>query len=98
MDRANSVFGGETGLPAAARSFLDRLIRLQLVCPASAKGFLRENAERISEYVGPSVLGNALVQAGLLTPYQADRVMTGSTHGLVLGNYRVLDRLGAGAM
>jgi response regulator RpfG family c-di-GMP phosphodiesterase len=39
-----------------------------------------------------------LVEHGLLTEYQARRIEAGSTFGLVLGNYRVLDRLGAGGM
>ena len=40
----------------------------------------------------------ALVQAGLLTEYQLDRVLVGTTHGLVFGNHRVLNRLGSGSM
>ncbi len=43
------------------------------------------------------VLGR-LVEHGLLTTYQAARISAGTTFGLVLGNYRVLDRLGAGGM
>jgi response regulator RpfG family c-di-GMP phosphodiesterase len=39
-----------------------------------------------------------LVEHRLLTEYQADRIRAGTTYGLVLGNYRVLDRLGAGGM
>jgi response regulator RpfG family c-di-GMP phosphodiesterase/tRNA A-37 threonylcarbamoyl transferase component Bud32 len=39
-----------------------------------------------------------LVEYGLLTDYQAARVGAGRTFGLVLGNYRVLDRLGSGGM
>jgi putative two-component system response regulator len=39
-----------------------------------------------------------LVQLKLLTQYQADRIDAGTTHGLLLGSYRVLDRLGAGGM
>lgn len=39
-----------------------------------------------------------LVEHGLLTEYQAGRVDAGTMSGLILGNYRVLDRLGAGAM
>ena len=38
------------------------------------------------------------VECGLLTPYQAARVSTGNTFGLVLGNFRILERLGAGGM
>lgn len=39
-----------------------------------------------------------LVRNGLLTEYQAARVEAGKTYGLMLGQYRVLDRLGAGGM
>jgi serine/threonine protein kinase len=39
-----------------------------------------------------------LVEHGLLTEYQAARVGAGTIHGLVLGNYRVLERIGAGGM
>jgi serine/threonine protein kinase len=39
-----------------------------------------------------------LVDWRLLTPYQAYRIQAGATFGLVLGNYRVLDRLGSGSM
>ncbi|HMC66165.1 MAG TPA: response regulator [Gemmataceae bacterium] len=39
-----------------------------------------------------------LIEHRLLTEYQAARVRAGKTFGLILGNYRVLDRLGAGGM
>jgi response regulator RpfG family c-di-GMP phosphodiesterase/serine/threonine protein kinase len=39
-----------------------------------------------------------LVEHGLLTAYQSDRIRAGTTYGLVLGNYRVLERIGAGGM
>jgi response regulator RpfG family c-di-GMP phosphodiesterase len=39
-----------------------------------------------------------LVENGLVTEYQANRIEAGTTFGLILGNYRVLDRLGAGGM
>jgi response regulator RpfG family c-di-GMP phosphodiesterase len=39
-----------------------------------------------------------LVHLHLLTPYQAQRLKTGAVFGLVLGNYRILDLLGAGGM
>src|SRR5207247_1937404 len=46
----------------------------------------------------PDTLLNGLVDQGLLTDYQAGRVEAGTSFGLILGNYRVLDRLGAGGM
>ena len=39
-----------------------------------------------------------LAKEQLLTTYQVDRIRAGTTAGLVLGNYRVLERLGAGGM
>jgi response regulator RpfG family c-di-GMP phosphodiesterase/serine/threonine protein kinase len=39
-----------------------------------------------------------LIRRGLLTEYQADRIEAGKTAGLILNNYRILERLGAGAM
>lgn len=43
-------------------------------------------------------LTQKLVELRLLTPYQAGRVAAGKTQGLVVGNYRLLERLGAGGM
>lgn len=39
-----------------------------------------------------------LVKHKLLTDYQAARVDAGKAYGLILGNYRILDRIGAGGM
>jgi serine/threonine protein kinase len=44
------------------------------------------------------VLLSRLVDQNLLTAYQGARVEAGTTFGLILGNYRVLDRLGSGGM
>lgn len=43
-------------------------------------------------------LVDLLLQEGLLTDYQAARIRGGKMFGLILGNYRVLDRIGAGGM
>lgn len=43
-------------------------------------------------------LYSTLVDWRLLTPFQAHRLLSGATFGLVLGNYRLLDRLGSGSM
>src|SRR5262249_3280584 len=79
-------------------AFFDRLLQLQLVADAAALDFLNRHAEHLGAYATEEVLAHALVEDGLLTNYQLDRVRAGTTHGLVMGNYRVLDRLGAGAM
>ena len=81
-----------------ARALLDRLVRLQLLSDATILDFLDRHAEFLSTYTTEDLLAQVLCQDGLLTNYQIERVLAGTTHGLVLGNYRVLDRLGAGAM
>ena len=39
-----------------------------------------------------------LLENNLLTEYQAARILAGTTFGLVLGSYRILERIGAGGM
>jgi response regulator RpfG family c-di-GMP phosphodiesterase/tRNA A-37 threonylcarbamoyl transferase component Bud32 len=85
-------------LAPGPRAFLDQLLQLQLLSAAAVDAFLMQSAAHLADYTSPELLGCALVQAGLLTDYQLDRVQAGTTHGLVMGNYRVLDRLGSGAM
>jgi response regulator RpfG family c-di-GMP phosphodiesterase/serine/threonine protein kinase len=80
------------------RAFLHQIVRLHLLSADVVDRFLSEREERLAEYSSGVQMGQALVQAGLLTNYQLERVLASSTHGLVLGNYRVLDRLGSGGM
>ncbi|MCI0461882.1 MAG: serine/threonine protein kinase [Gemmataceae bacterium] len=43
-------------------------------------------------------LARALVALGLLTKFQAERVLAGRTKGFCLGQYRILDQIGQGGM
>lgn len=61
----------------------------------NAADTLRTELEQVSD---SSQLINRLVEARLLTRYQAERIETGTVHGLVVGSHRVLDRLGTGGM
>src|SRR5262249_21155821 len=54
--------------------------------------------DRLMREDDPERLLTDLVDASLLTPFQAARISTGNSFGLVLGNFRVLERLGAGGM
>ncbi len=58
----------------------------------------RAAQEELSRWPDPNTFFERLVELGLLTAYQAGRLLSGRDFGLVLGNYRVLDRLGAGGM
>ena len=67
---------------------------------------LTEDWHRLSENIQGRILVaqdedsalDLLVEHHLLTPYQCDRIRGGTTYGLILGNYRVLERIGAGGM
>lgn len=96
--------GARPVVPAAAPcsgagdAFLDLVQRLGLLSSKSAAGFLREHHDAPGVFLSGEAMGQALVAAGLLTDYQFERLLAGSTHGLVLGNYQVLRRIGAGGM
>jgi putative two-component system response regulator len=44
------------------------------------------------------ILAQGLVERQLLTRYQMERVLANNFYGLMIGNYRVLQRIGAGGM
>ncbi len=46
----------------------------------------------------PKALAKELIQRGWLTPYQANQLLNGKSHELVLGSYILLERLGEGGM
>jgi response regulator RpfG family c-di-GMP phosphodiesterase len=85
-------------LPAGARAFFDTLLKLHLLEPDVAMAFLLGHAGRLADLTTDDRLGQALVHDELLTPYQLDRALAGDTHGLVLGSYRVREKLGSGGM
>jgi serine/threonine protein kinase len=85
-------------IPPAVRAFLRHLQQVGLLGPGSFDGVSKLKDGQIGELDTPSKVGHVLIDAGRLTKYQLDRVLSGATHGLVLGNYRVRDQLGAGAM
>jgi serine/threonine protein kinase len=43
-------------------------------------------------------LARALIQQNLLTPYQANQILTGKGQTLVVGKYRLIERLGPGSL
>jgi response regulator RpfG family c-di-GMP phosphodiesterase len=85
-------------LPPECGALLERALDLRLLSPSAAGSFLDGRQDQLGRCASPAQLGAALVAAGLLSAYQASRLLAGTLHGLVLGNYRVVDRLGAGGM
>src|SRR3954453_1089128 len=46
----------------------------------------------------PPALAEYLVSQGIISQFQADRLLQGKTQGLVLGPYTLMDALGTGSM
>lgn len=46
----------------------------------------------------PTELARRLIREGILTEYQAKKLLSGKTAGLAVGKYVILDRLGSGSM
>lgn len=68
-----------------------------------ASGLLEGNGEDrarqlLMEAASAEAARQALVAAKLITPWQAEKLIEGKSQGFFLGNYRLLDQLGAGAM
>ncbi len=63
------------------------------------------SADRLQRAVGqmPATdrsrqIARGLIEQGLLTKFQAERLLVGRTDGFVMGQYRILDELGRGGM
>jgi response regulator RpfG family c-di-GMP phosphodiesterase/serine/threonine protein kinase len=84
--------------PQLAAALLRRLLAAGVV-PAEGWNSLSDS-DRHAVVAAPDLatLAELLLSRRLLTAYQAGRVRTGAVNGLVLGNYRVLDRIGTGGM
>src|SRR5262245_40137636 len=86
--------------PVASRGLdlLEDLLRESLVLAEDIDNLSTALLRLLAECDTLADLANLLVEFGALTEYQAERISAGTTFGMVLGNYRVLDRLGAGGM
>jgi eukaryotic-like serine/threonine-protein kinase len=72
--------------------FSRALVEIGLIDATELEFFAADFAE------GVLGLSRALVKAGKLTPYQAAAVYQKKSHGLLIGNYLILDKLGQGGM
>jgi response regulator RpfG family c-di-GMP phosphodiesterase len=86
-----------TPVPAGP-PLLRRLVAAGVVPAEDLDALGGPERDAVLRAAGDEPLLEALVAARLATEYQAIRVKSGRLHGLVLGNYRVLDRVGSGGM
>jgi response regulator RpfG family c-di-GMP phosphodiesterase len=79
-------------------SVIDRLLETGVLLAEDWQALKSSVRDRIQGQAQDDLVVELLVEHGLLTGYQAARVKAGTPFGLVLGSYRVLDRIGAGGM
>ncbi|HTU16784.1 MAG TPA: protein kinase, partial [Gemmataceae bacterium] len=75
-------------------AFFDRLRHSRLLSESE----LQQAASRFRDDASSQAIADALVQEGMLTPFQVRQVHSGDTQPLSLGQYRLLDDLGRGGM
>ena len=100
-DKLAAVHQKTCFIPRDSRHVCDLLADLltQLIMlPEDWENLSKEAREEIEHAESADTALDLLIRHNLLTIYQANRVRAGTIFGMVLGNYRVLDRLGAGGM
>lgn len=85
-----------TPLPESA--LWHRLLTVAIIAPDDWDQLNPADRTRIEQERHDGMQLDLLLAAGLLTEYQVSRIRAGRGRGLVLGNYRVLDRIGSGGM
>jgi serine/threonine-protein kinase len=81
-------------LPLADRpAFLDAVAAAGLLSPGQLE---KATAALPADAATAAQVARYLVQTGVLTAFQADRVLAGRTDGFVLGQYVVLEQIGRG--
>jgi serine/threonine protein kinase len=79
---------------ASSRSLVDALKKHRMLEPAQ----LEELPALQARFPDPNALARELIQCGWLTPFQANQLLQGRGHELLLGSYILLERLGEGGM
>ena len=85
-------------LPYLARETLAELVARNVLPAAAVPDFLHRVGNRVEQLDTRQRVADSLAALGFLTPYQVSRVLAGQVRGLVLGGYRVLDRIGSGSV
>jgi|SRR5579864_1843796 len=84
--------------PSAVQELFQELLQQSIVLSEDLHRLTARQQSELTNCGSHSVLVDRLLEAKLVTPYQAERILAHQLFGLVLGNYRLLDRLGAGGM
>lgn len=80
----------------SAEDFLRTILRSGLLDREALQSHLGQLAPE--QRVDPSAIADHLIKNGRLTPFQARRLLRGSSKGLLFGNYEILAAIGRGGM
>jgi serine/threonine protein kinase len=83
--------------PATTDDLLDLVRRSDLV-EESVLGEYVQRLDPAALAVSPARLAGRLIRDGIITHFQAEQFLQGKCKGMILGNYKVLERLGSGGM
>jgi serine/threonine protein kinase len=84
--------------PKTAGEFVQALERSQLIAPIHLGRIRAQIPAPNSPGFDAVSFARAAVRQGLITPYQANQLMSGQPEGFFVGKYRLLDVLGQGGM
>lgn len=81
-----------------AASYINGFKQSGLIDPAKVDGLIAELERSGVDCRDSTAISQALVQRGLITEWQAEKLRQGRHKGFILGRYRLLSLLGAGEM
>ena len=87
-----------TQVLSPAQMLLEELLLRSIILSEEWEAFSDDVAASLRLEENRDKLLQRLAALKMLTPYQAERIHHGNWGGLILGNYRVLEKLGAGGM
>jgi serine/threonine protein kinase len=97
-DTPRNFLAGPAHAPVEIRKMLGDLLGADLIDSREIDSFISNVGPKLSMLNSRDRAAAAMNQHGLLTAFQAERLVQGNLYGLVIGNYRVQDRLSAGTV